>query len=155
MSRFDKKLVNETWEIEVTESGRKRAVGTENGRTVKVWVSDIKDDDGLYPIRGRYLLPLPDVTLVDDQLDEIRTLWVTRDQYKKIMKEAKVPIKQAGFEDILHAVAKLFDKVGDKIKDAIGVDKAFEGIIDQIFDAALDKVMDKDFIIDKIGSIKF
>lgn len=156
MSRFDKKIVNETWEIVRDEkTGRKRAKGTENGRTVYVWVSDIKDDDGLFPIMGRYLLPLPDIALVDGHLDQVQTLWITRRQHHAIMKEAKIPIKQAGMEDILHALAKLADKVGDKLKSALGLDKAFDSIIDDAFDTILGKVMNKEFIIDKIGSIKF
>lgn len=156
MSRFDTRIVNETWEIERDEkTGRKRAIGQDNGRTVKVWVSDIKNENGLYPIVGRYLLPLPGITLIDGVLKKTTTLWVTRHQYKAIMRACDAPVKNAGIEDLLHAVAKLFDKIGDKIKERIGPDEVLGNLLDLAFDQAMDKIMDKDFIIEKIGEIKF
>lgn len=153
MSRFDKKVVNETWKIERTKSGRKKATGQDNGREVSVWVSDIKDADGLFPIMGRYLLPLPDVTLVDDTISEVRTLWVTKDQYKDIMAKAKAPVREAGFEDFVHVVAKLFDKIIKKVGEKVGPNQLINQVLDLVLNSAMEKIMDKEFVGDKLSEL--
>lgn len=150
MSRFDKKTVNETWEITREDSGRKVAKSVVDGREVRVWVSDLKDDDGLYPIFGRYLLPYAELKIEDGVLRDSKVIWISRKQYNKIMKSLKIPIKKAGRLQIVQLAAKIVSKVFQGLKKIIPIDDAVEDLADILFHKALDAFLDSDFLKRKL-----
>lgn len=121
MSRFNAKEVNETWELEVLESGRKQRSKSINGRIVTVWESDIKDKDGNYPVFERYLLNWGVPVVVDGGVTVMNPLWVSKPQFKDLLKRCRRSWANGGIEDLIHVLAKFLDagvkKIGDEIND--------------------------------------
>ncbi len=140
MSRFDAKEVNETWEIKKDESGRKVGSKVTEGRLVRVWVSDIKNDEGIFPVMGRYLMPVPKVEVVDGVLQETGKYWCTLSQYNKIYKDAGIATKKAGKLQIIQLAAKLIGKVMGGFTKLPLIRDLGEDVMDGLFQSAVEKM---------------
>lgn len=95
MARFDVKVVNETWTVTRDAAGRKLAAGKDGDRDVKVFMSDIKGPDGLYPIMEKYMLPYVVPVLKDGVIESKSTIWITRAQFNELCGDLAVPLKAA------------------------------------------------------------
>jgi hypothetical protein len=121
MSRFNAREVNSTWELEVLESGRKRRFKSIDDRIIKLWESDLKNDEGDYPVYERYLLDWGIPVVVDGVVISMTPLWVDKTQFRKLLKMSKRAWVDGGVEDLIHIIAKFLDagvkKIGDEIDD--------------------------------------
>lgn len=150
MSKFDAKEVS-SWIQERDDSGRKVAFGKDGERDVRVWVSDLKEADGYYPIRGKYLMPLPYIVMEDGVIKDMKPIWVTRKQYNDILKTLKLPVKSAAKFQVIQMLGKAAKYLFEQIKAVIPIDAAFEGIIDEVFQKALDILLKTNYLEDKLG----
>ena len=151
MSKYDAKVVEESWEIERDKAHRKVAKGLDGARMVRVWQSDCRDAEGEpFPVMGKYLVPIADPIIENDVLVGAEIRWVTKSQANKINSVLKHSGKDAGVIAIMQILAKLLDKVFVELKEKIPVDDVFEKILDGIFQSMLDKLLDEEFIFDML-----
>jgi len=142
MSRFDAKDVNDNWTITRDEAGRKVAVGDENGRVVRVYVSDVRPDSTTpFEVMERYLLPILDLTIDEDGVvSEKKKLWVTRKQFVELNKSMGVPYKTAAKLDVLKAVASLVNRVIQPLLKLEGIPR---DIVDEIIKELANEILTK------------
>lgn len=138
MARFDTQVVNETWTLDIDQAGRKIRSKIIEERLTKVFESGLCNDDGLFPIRSRYLLNWA-ITFVKDgaKLSEVvlEPLWVTKKQFKVLLKKSGKHWAKGGLEHLIQLIAKLFDKLGDKL-----VDMAEDTIVASIMEVAVNQI---------------
>lgn len=140
---FDLKAVNEEragWKIEKHKSGRKLAKNTVDGREVAVWVSDLKEFDGNYPIRGKYLLPYPQAIIEKEICTGSEILWVTKKQYQRMTRCLEPVARNTVFEHIVPFLGKVFQRLAEFIEDGLGVESA---LVDLVMDTAFQKILDE------------
>jgi len=148
MSRFNLREVNENWDLHIDGAGRKVKGTYIEGRWVQIFESDLKDADGNFPIRERYLLNIGIPVIVDDVMVEVKTLWVTKRQMRTFLKLTGRGWERGGVEDLAGIIAKFFDHIGEDIKDWA------EGkIVEEIINIATDKINDDVLTKDRIKDI--
>jgi hypothetical protein len=115
MSRFDPLFVMNECEHHVEEeSGRKYAMVPDGDRIVPVWVSHMFDAAiGAYPVMGRYLLNYGKIVELADKTIEMLPFWVTKDQFKQLLKKAGRHWEAGGVEDLVSMLANLLDGLGE------------------------------------------
>lgn len=103
MSQFtEKQLIEEGWVETRDDQGRRKFIHPtiirNGGRKLGVFASDVRGDDGKLQLAGKYLVPLPSLIIEDEDIKQIKKVWVTKPQAKRI-------IKQMGsdYRDILRA----------------------------------------------------
>lgn len=116
MSRFDVKVVNETWAIARDKAGRKLAKGKDGDRDVQVFVSDIKGPDGLYPLMEKYLLPYPIPLLKDGVVESKFTAWITRAQFNELCGDLDMPLKAAAGIQAIQIAGKVISEVMSQLQ---------------------------------------
>lgn len=92
MSQFtEKQLVEEGWVETRDEQGRRKFIHPNivrsGGRKLGVFASDVRGDDGSLQLMGRYLVPLPSLVIKDEEIVEIKRVWVTKNQCKRILRQ--------------------------------------------------------------------
>jgi hypothetical protein len=154
MSKLDPVEVRDSWIETLDSEGRRKfvhpTITRPGGRRLAVFASAIDGDDGQLALRGKYLIPVPNITVEDGELVKVGKVWVTKHQAKQIFRMMGRDFKRIFKQDFGHmlfcfaakAAALLLGKTNialDPVRKLL-TDNMFRDIADLVYSKNKDKI---------------
>lgn len=152
MSKFDSDEVEAKWIKTKDDLGRTKYIHPNivrpGGRRLAVFASDLRGDDGKLVLMGKYLVALPDIEIKDGELEDVKRVWVTKHQAKRLLKLIGQDYRKILRQNFGHMLIGFLAKAGEGLLKVSGAvltpvqklvfDTAFQHLSDDAYERVKD-----------------